>query len=91
MFQQHLAIFHKSRPSAGVVPTPMALSDYKLSRTGGQNGGQKIIWGGGHLPPLAPPPPAPPLYIMLHGTTLNINFKFDWFVLHLKVVRCNTA
>ena len=27
MFQQHLAIFHKSRPSAGVVPTPMALSD----------------------------------------------------------------
>ena len=27
MFQQHLAIFHKSRPSAGVFPTPMALSD----------------------------------------------------------------
>ena len=27
MFQQHLAIFHKSRPSAGLVPTPMALSD----------------------------------------------------------------
>ena len=65
MFQQHLAIFHKSRPSAGVVPTPIWLSATngfyrisKLSRTeGGKMGGQKIILGG-HLSPLAPLPGA---------------------------------
>ena len=59
MFQQHLPIFHKSRPSAGVVPTPMALSDLWfiqnfeiIKNWGGQNvgGGQKIIWGGGICP-----------------------------------------
>ena len=53
MFQQHLAIFHKSRPSADVVPTPMALSDYGFYRNyqelGGKMGGGEAEnnWGGG--------------------------------------------
>ena len=41
MFQQHLAIFHKSRPSAGVVPIPMALDNFhrNYQELEGQNGG----------------------------------------------------
>ena len=62
MFQQHLAIFHKSRPFAGVVPTLMALSDQwflqKLSRTGEAKwGGAENNLGGAFAPP---PPLAPP-------------------------------
>ena len=58
MFQQHLAIFHKSRPSAGVVPTPMALVTNGFYRNYQKlGGGQKIIWGG-ICPPCLPPPGA---------------------------------
>ena len=65
MFQQHLAIFHKSRPSAGVVPTPMALmvptpmvSTEFIKNWGGQNGGIENNLGGAFAPPPLPPPGA---------------------------------
>ena len=56
MFQQHLAIFHKSRPSAGVVLTPTTNSFYRNYQDWGEGkmgGEQKIIWGEGAF---APPP-----------------------------------
>ena len=68
MFQQHLAIFHKSRPSAMwfLQPWLSATNDfyrnYQELGGGGKMGGQKIILGGAEnnlgeaFPPLAPPP-----------------------------------
>ena len=60
MFQQHLAIFHKSRPSAGVVSTPWLSATNGFYRNyqelgGAKWGGAENNLGGGHLPTLALP------------------------------------
>ena len=69
MFQQYLAIFHKSRPSAGVVPLPVWFLHPWLSATNGfyrnyqelgeQNGGAENNFGA-----LAPPGAATELNLL---------------------------
>ena len=79
MFQQHLAIFHKSRPSAGVVPTPTAPSDQwflqKLSRTGGgAKWGGRNNWGGAFATSCPPPGAATVLNDLLQACQQHVRF-----------------
>ena len=58
MFQQHLAIFHKSRPSAGVEPSAHGSQRLMVSTEIIKNwGAENNLGGGGAL--------APPLIVRL--------------------------